>query len=135
MRLPRPTARTNQESTITLINVVFLMLIFFLIAGSLTPPMAKEVALISTAESNQAEPPDALFVTAQGSIRARDAEITPAGYVARVRQDGLLVYCDEVTVKNAADRDLPAERQIGIVAELRDAGASRITVVTEREMP
>ena len=135
MRLPRPTVRTNQESTITLINVVFLMLIFFLIAGSLTPPMDKEVALISTAESNQAEPPDALFVTAQGSIRARDAEITPAGYVAKVRQDRLLVYGDEVTVKIAADRDLPAERLIGIVAELRDAGASRITVVTEREMP
>ena len=135
MRLPRPTARTNQESTITLINVVFLMLIFFLIAGSLTPPMDKEVALISTAQSDQAEPPDALFVTAQGSIRARGAEITPAEYVAGIRQDRLLLDGDEVTVKIAVDRDLPAERLIGIIAELRDAGASRITIVTEREMP
>ena len=135
MRLPRPTARTKQESTITLINVVFLMLIFFLIAGSLTPPLDKEVALISTAESDQAEPPDALFVTAQGLIRARGEEITPAEYVARIRQDRLLLDGDAIPVKIAADRDLPAERLIGIVAELRDAGATRVSVVTERAMP
>lgn len=134
MRLPKPTARTKQESTITLINVVFLMLIFFLIAGSLTPPLDKEVALISSAESDQAEPPDALFVTAQGSIRARGAEITPAEYVAGIRQDRLLLDGDAITVKIAADRDLPAERLIGIVAELRDAGATRVSVVTERTM-
>ena len=34
-----------------------------------------------------------------------------------------------------ADRDLPAERLIGIVAKLRDAGATRVSVVTERAMP
>ncbi len=135
MRLPKRTARTHQESTITLINVVFLMLIFFLIAGSLTPPMDKGVALISTAESHRAEPPDALFVTAEGVIRSRGGEITPADYVAKVRQEEQSGGGEEFTIKIAADRNLAAERLIEIVGELRDAGANRITIVTQRETP
>lgn len=135
MRLARPPKRSPQESTITLINVVFLMLVFFLIAGTLTPPLDKDVTLISTLQSEQAEPPDALFVTADGVMRARGAEVTAPDYVAAVRQKELLLPEDPVTVKIAADRDLPAERLIAIVGELRDAGATRITVVTERTMP
>lgn len=135
MRLARPPKRNPQESTITLINVVFLMLIFFLIAGTLTPPLDKDVTLISTLESEQAEPPDALFVTADGVMRTRGDAVTAEAYVAAVRQRELLLPEDPVTVKIAADRELPAERLIAIVGELRDAGASRITVVTERAMP
>lgn len=135
MRLARPPKRSPQESTITLINVVFLMLIFFLIAGTLTPPLDKDVTLISTLQSEQAEPPDALFVTKDGALRMRGAEVTAPDYVAAVRQKELLLPEDPVTVKIAADRDLPAERLIAIVGELRDAGATRITVVTERTMP
>ena len=135
MRLARPPKRSQQESTITLINVVFLMLIFFLIAGTLTPPLDKDVTLISTLESEQAEPPDALFVTADGILRARGEEVTAQAYVAAVRQKDLLLPEDPVSVKIAADRDLPAERLIALVGELRDAGATRIAVVTERTMP
>lgn len=135
MRLARPPKRSPQESTITLINVVFLMLIFFLIAGTLTPPLDKDVTLISTLESDRAEPPDALFVTAGGVMRTRGAEVTAQDYVAAIRQKDLLLPEDPVTVKIAADRELPAERLIAIVGELRDAGAARITVVTERAMP
>lgn len=135
MRLPKPTTRSQQESTITLINVVFLMLIFFLIAGSLTPPMDQEVALITTDQSDQAEPPDALFVTAEGTTRSRGADIAPAEYVAAFKQRKLLLEGDEVVIKIAADRALAASRLIEIVGELRDAGATRVSVVTEREMP
>lgn len=132
MRLPRPLARTRQESTITLINIVFLMLIFFLIAGTLTPPMERDVALITTAESDRAEPPHALFVTSDGVLKAAGVETTAAAYV-----DGLAASDDgaERVVKLAADRDLPALRLVEIVTELRDAGATRIAVVTEREAP
>ncbi len=135
MRLPPPPKRNPQESTITLINVVFLMLIFFLIAGTLTPPLDKDVSLITTSQSDQAEPPDALFVTAEGLMRTRGVEVTAEAYVASARQMQLLLPEDPVTVKIAADRDLPATRLIEIVGELRDAGAARVSVVTERAMP
>jgi biopolymer transport protein ExbD len=61
--------------------------------------------------------------------------MTAEAYVAAIRRKQLLLPEDPVTVKIAADRDLPAERLIAIVGELRDAGAARIAVVTERAMP
>ncbi|MEQ8449343.1 MAG: biopolymer transporter ExbD [Nitratireductor sp.] len=131
MKLPRPRPRPRHESTITLINIVFLMLIFFLIAGTLTPPMERDVALITTSQSDRAEPPRALFVTSDGALLAAGAPVTAAGYVERLRAasdaDGAMPL-----VKVAADRALPARQLIDIVAALRDAGAGRIVLVTER---
>ena len=135
MHLPRQKKRAPQESTITLINVVFLMLIFFLIAGSLTPPLDKDVTLISTSESDRSEPPDALFVTSDGVMRSRGAETDAAGYVAHVRQEQALLEGDPIAVKLAADRELPATRLIEIVGDLKTAGADRVTVVTKRGEP
>ncbi|MEO9613176.1 MAG: biopolymer transporter ExbD [Nitratireductor sp.] len=134
MKLPRPRPRTRHESTITLINIVFLMLIFFLIAGTLTPPMERDVALITTSQSDRAEPPRALFVTSDGALSAGGEPVTAASYVERLRAasdaDGAIPV-----VKVAADRALPAQELIGIVAALRDAGAGRVALVTERETP
>jgi biopolymer transport protein ExbD len=129
MRLPPPRARVRPESTITLINVVFLMLIFFLIAGSLTPPLDGDVSLISTSQSDRADPPAALFVTSEGAVRWRGVETTASDHVAAMRDAEV---ADEIVVKLAADRALPAERLIDLVGELRAAGATRVLVVTER---
>jgi biopolymer transport protein ExbD len=133
MKLARPRPIRKGESTIALINIVFLMLIFFLIAGSLTPPIDPEVSFISTADADGSEPPDALYVTAEGTMRSRGVETSAADYVARESErqsDG-----DPVEIKLAADRDLAADKLIDIVAELRAAGAGTIRVITERAVP
>jgi biopolymer transport protein ExbD len=127
IRIPRPQTQRQREGTIALINIVFLMLIFFLIAGTLAPPVDPEVRLITTVEAEQADPPRALFVTASGELRAGGAEVTVEGYVAALRDDN-----GPLTVKLAADRDLPAERLIDVIAELRGAGVELVSVVTER---
>jgi biopolymer transport protein ExbD len=124
MRLPRPRTKRQAESTIALINVVFLMLIFFLIAGSVSPGQDGAVTLIETRLSERTAPPDALFATAEGQLRARGADVTPQTFVAAL--DG------ETVVRLAADRDLPANRLVGIIGELRAAGAGSIRLVTER---
>ena len=134
MKLPRPRPRSRHESTITLINIVFLMLIFFLIAGTLTPPMERDVALITTSQSDRAEPPRALFVTSDGALLAAGAPVTAASYVERLRAASDAGAAMPL-VKVAADRALPARALIGIVAALRDAGAGRIVLVTEPETP
>lgn len=48
VRIPREKTKRKMESTISLINIVFLMLIFFLVAGQLAPPADKEVDLVET---------------------------------------------------------------------------------------
>ena len=125
IRLPRPREARQRETTIALINIVFLMLIFFLIAGTVTPPLDREVTLISTVEADAAEPPDALFVTADGTLRARGAETTVERFLTEREAAG-------GTVKLAADRDLAAIRLIEVVGELRAAGVETVSVVTER---
>jgi biopolymer transport protein ExbD len=126
MRLARPPARRKEEGTIALINVVFLMLIFFLVAGTLTPPLDPDVRLVEAHMAEGAEPPDSLFVAATGKLRARGEEITPEAFVAALAEAGM-----PAAVKLAADRDLPAVELIDIVAALKGAGAETIHIVTE----
>jgi biopolymer transport protein ExbD len=130
MRLSRPLPRRQRESTIALINVVFLMLIFFLIAGTLAPPMDRGIDLISTATAENAAPPDALFVTREGELRANGETVEAESYMAALKAEGMGE--EALQVKVAADRELPATRLIEIVGTLRAAGAARVSIVTER---
>jgi biopolymer transport protein ExbD len=132
MRLPRPRQTRQRENTIALINIVFLMLIFFLIAGSLTPPLDNEVKLIAAMQASPVEPPEALFIAPDGTLRWRGGETTVDAYLSRYAAAST---AQQGTVKIAADQALSAERLIDIVGELRAGGAERIVVITERASP
>ena len=132
IHLPRPREARQRENTIALINIVFLMLIFFLIEGTLTPPLDSDVRLIAAREAVPAEPPEALFITAGGELRWRGSAINVADFLSEHR---LSATTSDTVVKIAADRALPAARLIDIVGELRSGGAQQIVVVTERAAP
>ncbi len=129
IQLPRPREARQRENTIALINIVFLMLIFFLIAGTLTPPLDKDVRLITTVEAIPTDPPEALFITAEGELRWNGQATTAAGFLSARENAG------EAPIKIAADRALLAEKLIDIVGELRAGGAEKIVVLTERATP
>lgn len=132
LRLARPTQTRQRESTIALINIVFLMLIFFLVAGTLTPPLDNDVSLISTIEADQAQPPNALFVTSEGEMRLRGTATDAQSFMLE-RVDTLgETAARELEIKVAADRELPAAKLVDIVGALKAAGASRISIITER---
>jgi biopolymer transport protein ExbD len=129
IQLPRPREARQRENTIALINIVFLMLIFFLIAGTLTPPLDNDVKLIATVEAIPADPPEALFITAEGELRWQGRTTTVADFLSGRGAE------NEEPIKIAADRSLLAEKLIDVVGELRASGADRIVVVTERALP
>ncbi|MDZ5698224.1 biopolymer transporter ExbD [Chelativorans sp. M5D2P16] len=130
MRLSRPRApRRFSENTIPLINVVFLMLIFFLIAGTLAPPLDPEVSLIATNDAEGADPPAALSVTADGRFRAAGEDVTIETWLAGREAEG----GEAAPVTLAVDRELPADRLIDILTRLRTGGAGPIEIVTERK--
>ena len=123
---------SQREPTIALINVVFLMLVFFMIAGTLAQPLDKEVRLVRTADLEGRAPPDALVVQADGRLSYLGRAIaTPEDYAAMDHPAGA---DDEAgpTLRILPDRDLPAERLVQIAGALRAAGAGRILIVTER---
>lgn len=123
----RHLARTEREPTIALINIVFLMLIFFLVAGTLAAPLDKELRLVSTVNLEGSAPADALVLYADGRITHRGTEITSvADFVAGLPEDA------RARVRIVPDRELPAAVLVVQGRALRDAGAERVVIVTEQ---
>ncbi|MEM6464419.1 MAG: biopolymer transporter ExbD [Pseudomonadota bacterium] len=142
MRLPRPKPKPRAENTIALINIVFLMLIFFLIAGTISPPMDNEVELIKAADARSIEPLWAVFVTETGALRYQGESVTPETYIQRISGEAAAANASAIgqtgegyEVKLAADGRLPATKLIEVVDLLKTAGAGKISVITERKLP
>jgi len=127
--VPTTTRRAKPEPTIALINIVFLMLIFFIVAAQIAPPLDGEVRLVSTAELENREPPDALVIMPDGLMKYRGALVTPAHYVT-IKQEAN--PDDLKTIRLVPDRELPAVRLIDIGRQLRGLGAGKIMLVTEQ---
>lgn len=127
MRLKQAETPRKGEPTIALINIVFLMLIFFLIAGAIAPPLSPEVSSVTSKDSPPAAPPEALSVSKDGRFFWRAEEIQFESWLrsAKTTQDKPL--------RMMADRDLPAASLLEIVERLKAAGHSQIVLITERD--
>lgn len=118
--------RRPRDSTIALINVIFLMLIFFLIAGTVAPPLDPELDLVDTRDLEGREPPDALVMHKDGSLSFRGQPTDPASFMALGRAG------EEVRI--VPDRDAPGHRLIAVSGSLRALGATSVILVTERAL-
>lgn len=119
--------RKARDSTTALINIVFLMLIFFLVAGTIAQPLDGALKLVRTADLDSSAPPDALVVAADGAMTYRGDPVADAARYVALRGDDA-----PQVVRLVPDRDLPAAQLVRIGADLRRAGAQRVVIVTER---
>ena len=72
----KPVSRPDRENVIPLINVVFLLLIFFMIAGQMSRPEMLDIMVPSVqAEADIAGMEDRLLVNAEGKIAFSDKEV------------------------------------------------------------
>ncbi|GHF45880.1 ExbD/TolR family protein [Seohaeicola zhoushanensis] len=125
--MKRPAPRRPREPTIALINVVFLMLVFFMVAGTLAPSQERGIDLVETADLEGRAPPDALVIMADGELRYRGSVLTSASaYLDRPDSRPRDV------VRLMPDRALPAADLLRIGAELRAAGVERVVISTMR---
>ena len=127
MSLVPPPTRAKGEPTIGLINVVFLMLIFFLIAGTIAPPPGDGIALVQIADLEGKAPPEALVITADGTLLHRQQPTDADSYVASLAQPRI--------ARLLPDRNAPASRLVTLSAALRAAGAERVVILGERGQP
>ncbi|MBF9030054.1 biopolymer transporter ExbD [Rhodobacterales bacterium HKCCE3408] len=129
MRRRAPT-RAFREPTIALINVVFLMLVFFMVAGTLSRPLDRDLRLVDTAGLDGTAPPDTLVIHADGRLAFRGETLPDAASF-------LSALPDEArdVIRIVPDRALPAADLVRLTRELRDAGAGRVVAVTERGLP
>lgn len=74
MILDRPVKRPMRESIVPMINVVFLLLIFFLMTAQITPPDPFEITPPDSSAEAPAEGQRILYVSAEGKLAYGDVE-------------------------------------------------------------
>ncbi|MGY6534180.1 MAG: ExbD/TolR family protein [Pararhodobacter sp.] len=122
-RLTQPARRGGGEPTIGLINVVFLLLVFFLIAGSLAPSPDPALRLLRIADAATQAPADALVLMADGAVTHQGLPVDPAAHVAALP--------DTALVRVMPDRAAPAARLVELADQLIAAGAQRVVLLGE----
>tara|TARA_R110002020_G_scaffold58372_4_gene160059 strand:- start:24018 stop:24425 length:408 start_codon:yes stop_codon:yes gene_type:complete len=131
MKIAPAKASRKPENTVALINVVFLMLIFFLVAGTLAPAPDRDVDFITLAATDPAAPPDMLFIRSDKTLTWRGEALPLSDHVSRWQ--GLQAEAPEPRpFRIVADRLLPAVDLLDTLDELRRAGVDEIVLIAER---
>ncbi|MEO1399281.1 MAG: biopolymer transporter ExbD [Pseudomonadota bacterium] len=121
--------RKKGEPTIALINIVFLMLIFFLVAGTLAQPLEGDLELVETSDLEGREPPDALVLHADGRLSYRgETQANIVQFLSGRLEDDL------VQVRVVPDRNAEADELVDVYRALREGGAQEVVIVTERAL-
>ena len=68
--------QTRRDPVISLINIVFLILIFFMIAGTLASPPDPSVRFVQTQDLECCVPPDAVSIDKTGQLRRGGAPVS-----------------------------------------------------------
>lgn len=139
MHLPPHPSGSPVEPTLALINVVFLLLLFFVVTGtivyqhdrSILPPTS---LLLTPGKA----PADAVYVDVEGRLSFRGEPQDAAGIAEVLRaerqgegdgEDGAVPR----TVQVVADRSLMARTLLGVVRDLKDQGLHSLSIVTVRD--
>ena len=125
MRLPAATPRPRAENTIALINVVFLLLVFFLVAGTISSQSQRVVTLARSQQGIAAEGDRGIVVLLpDGSLMWNGEAVDVDLLLAQAVPD--------LPLRIAADQNAPAGRLVALVADLRAAGFDDVAVLVSR---
>lgn len=122
----------HQENLIPLINIVFLILIFFLVASTLRSfdPQGLDLPR-AAAEAGADQGPNVLLVFADGGTQLAGARVSPDSLrdrLARFRRNN-----PDLPLLIAPDQSLPAKRLVDLSAMARGAGIEDILVVVQKK--
>lgn len=119
--IERPRARV--ESVVPMINVVFLLLVFFLMTATLAPPDPFETVPPSAERTVAAEPGTVLFVGAGGELALGELRGEQIYEIAGGSAESLVVR---------ADARLEAARLTAILSRLAANGVTEIRLIAVR---
>lgn len=129
MKLYTPRKPDQSEQTLPLVNIVFLLLIFFMIAGKLTEPDAFEIALPeSTSEASPERLPVTVSISADGRLAVQGEELELDDLQSYLKSQE---SADEtLSVRLKADGTVDAQRVIEVMDRLRNAGIEKVWMLT-----
>lgn len=115
----------------SLINVVFLILIFFIVAGVLRPFNDNTIELAEQfVDSTGAIASSRLIVRQDGSIKYRNAGISLEKLTDTISADRALDRTKAFII--VSDARLPAQTLLGVTRAVRAAGLNDISILTQR---
>lgn len=125
---PRKRTFSNTENIIPLINIVFLMLIFFLIAGTIATPISSELLPAETSDMPAAPAKsDVIQILKTGEINYLGKQMSMEEVLEMFPATE-----NSEPVKVIADKSLNAVQLVEFLENLRAAGHQRIRLITVR---
>ncbi|EAQ67815.1 putative biopolymer transport protein [Marinomonas sp. MED121] len=125
--------KNSDDNLVPLINVVFLMLIFFMVAGQIRATDAVPITPPdSLSEIKQAESPAKILVSTELGIFLNGEELNQEALSKRLKQLYLESQSqDDFLVQISADQDLPVVRLQQVFKQVELAGLTRVYLVTK----
>lgn len=135
MRIAPPTdGRRPEPSVVPLVNVVFLLLVFFMLVGKLASPEPLDIdpprSLSGKDDTRQAVK---VLLTRERRI-AIDRTVVPESELS-ARIAAILTDRPSASFQIKVDANADAVWMIGVLESLRAAGIDRLTLLTERGKP
>jgi len=117
----------KREPIISLINIVFLILIFFMVAGSLSADRPSGIEFIQ-ADGLECctEEGGALDILADGTLVSQGNTLVSLDQFIAERESL------ETTIRVRPDKNYPARDLLSRVMDLQSAGAKHIVILTEQ---
>jgi len=130
-RLHTPKRRSDQDPVLPLINVVFLLLIVFMIAGQLTAPTPFPVTPPTAADGEDSpDRPGVIHVSASGEFAMAGARMSEAELAMAAADTDAAATPEPWQV--VADADAPAVTVARLIGILRTGGERPIHLITTR---
>ncbi|TQS71498.1 biopolymer transporter ExbD [Rhodobacteraceae bacterium] len=140
MQFDTPPKRTSNASLLPMINVVFLLLIFFLISAKLAPPEPFPTEPPKSVAEAEADGEFTVHLGAQGQLGFRADVVEPDGDTAALieaLQSARTEFCASADcgatapkLMLRADQHVPAQRLAALLPKLGQAGFARVELVT-----
>ena len=132
MRFVASRQRNDEERILPLINVVFLLLIFFMLAGRIVANDPFEIAPPLSSSAGEVEAQDLLVLVGADGRLALDGEALDAASLEAAVSERLRVAAD-TPVWLKADGRADATQVVTIMELLRQAGVARLRLLTVPE--
>ena len=122
--------RRHRENIVPMINVVFLLLIFFLLAGTISPRPPFDFNPVTTELRPPSDmPADGLYVSATGTLYFRGQYVGLADLPSAARPSAT---SSNQTIDVFVDRELTGVALFPVMEALSKAGFAKVRLVTIR---
>jgi biopolymer transport protein ExbD len=132
MRFQRKNTEEQQIDISPLIDMVFILLIFFMVSTTFVKDMKLELERPGAASAQRASTKALrVYIDKNSSIYVDGNPVKPWMLQSRIRQ--LVAGSGDGQVLVVVDRNVPSEKLIEVVDQCRLAGAGDVGVATEKE--